>query len=99
MDAVNLMKFIEERDWPADSWGQNECLEQSGDAYFLQRYIHENLARATKIMVHIVDGIHRMTATDLTLIGYCHNDDNSEATQTAIDDYRQRLPHKNKKSR
>jgi len=96
MDADKLMTFIEEREWPADSWGLNELPERSGDAYFLQRYIHENLARATKIMVHIVDGIHRMTATDLTLIGYRRKGDNSPATQTAIDEYRQRLPHKNK---
>ena len=74
----DLKAFINDRDWPDGSWGLGRCkelLESQGavtvdDAYFLRRFIHENLARATKIVVHVVDGIHRVTAIDLALIGW-----------------------------
>ena len=62
----DLKAFINDRDWPDGSWGFGRCkelLESQGsvtvdDAYFLRRFIHENLARATKIVMHVVDGIH-----------------------------------------
>jgi hypothetical protein len=55
----DLKAFIKDRDWPDGSWGLGKCkelLDVQGavtvdDAYFLRRFIHENLANATKIVV------------------------------------------------
>ena len=98
----DLKEFIQNCDWPDGSWGLCKCkelLELQGrvtvdDAYFLKRFIHENLASATKIVVHIVDGIHRVTAIDFTLIGWRSPNDDEETT--AIENYFERHPHQHK---
>jgi hypothetical protein len=98
----DLKAFINDRDWPDGSWGLGRCkelLESQGavtvdDAYFLRRFIHENLARATKIVVHVVDGIHRVTAIDFTLIGWHSPNDVDE--KVAIEKYWGLLPHQDK---
>ena len=64
------------------------------DAYFLRRFIHENLASATKIVVHIVDGIHRVTAIDFTLMGWRSPNDVDE--KPAIEKYWKLMPHQDK---
>ena len=65
------------------------------NGYFLQRFIHENLASVTKIVVHIVDGIHRVTAIDCTLIGYLSPSNDDDARNT-INEYGKSLPHQYK---
>ncbi len=71
-----------------------EDISRPEDVYFLRRFIHENLARRTKIVVHIVDGIHRVTAADCVLIGYTGSQHANEEEKKAIVDYATRSPHK-----
>ena len=104
IDFSKLKAFIKDHDWSDDSWGLDKCLELIGETqntadlqgpengYFLQRFIHENLARETKIVAHFVDGIHRVTAMDFTLIGWCSPNDDDDATK-ARNNYCQCLPH------
>ncbi len=70
-------------------------VETMEDSYLLQRFIHENFARVTKIVGHVVDGIHRVTALDYVLTGtITHND---EEEKKAIKNYSDRSPHQDKK--
>jgi hypothetical protein len=61
-----LLKFIKERTW-------HDCddgIPQDGaDLNYVRRFLHKNLARATRIVAHMVDGIHRVTAFDCALLG------------------------------
>jgi len=79
----------------------NEPVEDANleDVYFLRRFIHENLARQTKIVVHIVDGIHRVTTADCVLIGYTGPQHANKEEKDAIRNYATRSPHKNLKVR
>ena len=66
------------------------------DGYKLQRFIHENLAKETKIVIHLIDGIHRVTALDCALVGFDQNHDGAVGQQYSVDinNYATLLPHK-----
>ena len=67
------------------------------DGYRLQRFIHENLAKQTKIVINIIDGIHRIAALDCVLVGYHHYPSNkSKHDNDNIDAYARLFPHRNK---
>ena len=68
------------------------------DGYKLQRFIHENLAKETKIVIHLIDGIHRVTALDCALVGFDQNHDGAVGQQYPVDinKYATLLPHKDK---
>ena len=68
------------------------------DGYKLQRFIHENLAKETKIVIHLIDGIHRVTALDCALVGFDQNHDGAVGQQYPVDinKYASLLPHKDK---
>ena len=68
------------------------------DGYKLQRFIHENLAKETKIVIHLIDGIHRVTALDCALVGFDQNHDGAVGQQYSVDinNYATLLPHKDK---
>ena len=57
-----LKEFIDEHEWGGvtDLWDHSVA----GDKHFHRRFIQENLAKATKVMVHWVDGLHRISAYD-----------------------------------
>jgi len=61
-----LLKFIKDRTW-------HDCddgIPQDGaDLNYVRRFLHKNLARATRIVAHMIDGIHRVTAFDCALLG------------------------------
>ena len=70
-----LLKFIRDHDWSSVYflWGQDELSRinlrtsdktDDEEYMFLRRYVHENLAKATKVMVHWSDGIHRASSYD-----------------------------------
>ena len=67
-----LIKFIRDHDWcGGEIWGQNEINQISTcetpherDLVNLRRYIHENVAKMTKVMVHWIDGLHRTSSYD-----------------------------------
>ena len=106
INVSKLKAFIKDHEWSNDSWGLDKCKKLIGEApitaelqwpedgYFLQWFIHENLARETKIAAHFVDGIHRVTAMDFTLTGWCSPNDDDDATER--NNYCQRLPHQHK---
>ncbi len=73
----------------------NLTVDTMEDSYLLQRFIHENLARVTKIVGHVVDGIHRVTALDYLLTGTRTH--NNEEEEKAIKNYGDRSPHQDKK--
>ena len=73
----------------------NTTVDTMEDSYLLQRFIHENLARVTKIVGHVVDGIHRVTALDYVLTGTRTH--NNEEEEKAIKNYGDRSPHQDKK--
>jgi hypothetical protein len=73
----------------------NSTVDTMEDSYLLQRFIHENLARVTKIVGHVVDGIHRVTALDYVLTGTRTH--NNEEEEKAIKNYSDRSPHQDKK--
>jgi hypothetical protein len=76
--------FIKEREWPADASSRKEyildCLDDLDDIVddilfwkicsFVRRFIYENVAKQTKVIVHIVDGLHRLGALECALIGF-----------------------------
>jgi hypothetical protein len=55
-----------------------------------RRFIHKNVAKQTKVIVHVVDGTHRLTALECALISYKSSDD------TQLHHYHLRLPHAEK---
>jgi hypothetical protein len=69
-------------------------------SYRLQRFIHENLAKETKIVIHIVDGIHRVTDLDCALVGFDQNciegGTVGQELPSDIINYASVLPHKEK---
>ena len=73
----------------------NSTVDTMEDSYLLQRFIHENLARVTKIVGHVVDGIHRVTALDYVLTGTRTHDNEEE--EKAIKNYGDSSPHQDKK--
>ena len=64
------------------------------DAYTLRRFIHENLAYETKVIVHLVDGIHRVVAIDCALTGVS----TKSGDEASIEEYARVSPHKDKKT-
>jgi hypothetical protein len=72
----------------------------TSDGYQLQRFIHENLAKETKIVIHMIDGIHRVTALDCALVGFDQNNRSDgtvgQALPWDIIEYARKLPHKHK---
>ena len=56
-----------------------------------RRFIHKNVAKQTKVIVHVVDGTHRLTALECALISYKSSDN------TPLHHYHLRLPHAEKK--
>ena len=59
-------------------------------SYFLRGFIHQNLARKTKVVAHFVDGNHQATALNCALIG---SGDDVEAKK----EYYENFPHDEKK--
>jgi hypothetical protein len=57
-----------------------------------RRFIYKNVAKQTKVIVHVVDGTHRLTALECALISYKSSDD------TPLHHYHLRLPHTEKNS-
>jgi hypothetical protein len=55
-----------------------------------RRFIYKNVAKQTKVIVHVVDGIHRLTALECALISYKSSDD------APLHHYYLRLPHAEK---
>ena len=64
------------------------------DAYTLRRFIHENLAYETKVIVHLVDGIHRVGAIDCALTGVS----TESGDEGSIEEYARVSPHTDKKT-
>ena len=58
-----------------------------------RRFIYKNVAKQTKVIVHVVDGTHRLTALKCALISYKSSDD------TPMHHYHLRLPHAEKNCR
>ena len=56
-----------------------------------RRFIYKNVAKQTKVIVHVVDGTHRLTALECALISYKSSKD------TPLHHYHLRLPHAEKK--
>jgi hypothetical protein len=54
------------------------------DGYHLQSFIHENLANETKIVIHMIDGIHRVTALDCALVGFDPNNRSEDTVGQAL---------------
>ena len=89
--------FIESREWSDDSQDDRTFVlgliekyspmesnnELSNTCCLARRFIYKHLAKQTKIVAHVVDGIHRLTALECVLIGY----------QQQTDNYAVRLPH------
>ena len=55
-----------------------------------RRFIYKNVAKQTKVIVHVVDGTHRLTALECALISYKSSDD------ILLHHYHLRLPHSEK---
>jgi hypothetical protein len=95
-DCKTLMDFIRTHDWPDGSLeemleelekkGHDENMEKS---YFLRGFIHQNLARKTKVVAHFVDGNHRAAALNCALSG---SGDDVEAKY----EYYENFPHDEK---
>jgi hypothetical protein len=95
-DFKMLMEFILTHDWPDGSLeemleelekkGHDENMEKS---YFLRGFIHQNLARKTKVVAHFVDGNHRAAALNCALTG---SGDDVEAKK----EYYENFPHDEK---
>jgi hypothetical protein len=95
-DCKTLMDFIRTHDWPDGSLeemleelekkGHDENMEKS---YFLRGFIHQNLARKTKVVAHVVDGNHRAAALNCALSG---SGDDVEAKN----EYYENFPHDEK---
>ncbi len=70
------------------------------DGYRLQCFIHENLAKETKIVIHTIDGIHRVAALDCALVGFEQNCSEGgtvgQELPSNIINYASVLPHKEK---
>lgn len=70
---TGLKKFITEHDWGAGN-DEKERLGELTDTvqncFMLRRFIHENLARRTRVVVQPVDGIHRLQSVCSILAGY-----------------------------
>lgn len=91
-------KFIDSREWSDDSQKDKtlvlDCIEKysrmesnselSKACCLARRFIYKYLAKQTKIVAHVLDGIHRLTALECLLIGY---------QQPDTDNYAVRLPH------
>ena len=94
----NAHDFIKGRKWSSDSqYDMNLVLdhingypEEKGKSELVmacclvRRFIYKHMARQTKVVAHVVDGIHRVTALECALMGYKPPD---------TDDYALCLPH------
>jgi hypothetical protein len=97
-DCKTLMDFIRTHDWPDRSLEEMlEELKKKGHdenimekSYFLRGFIHQNLARKTKVVAHFVDGNHRAAALNCAWIG---SGDDVEAKN----EYYENFPHNEKK--
>ena len=92
--------FIQRREWPDDSQKDStyvldciekySCMESTSElskaCCLARRFIYKHLAKQTKIVAHVIDGIHRLTALECVLIGYQQNTFKSN-------NYAVRLPH------
>lgn len=58
-----------------------------------RRFIYKNVAKQTKVIVHVIDGTHRLTALECALISYKSSED------TPLHHYHLRLPHAEKNYR
>ena len=90
--------FIQQQEWPDDSQEDKtfvlDCIEKystmesnselSKACCLARRFIYKHVAKQTKVVAHLVDGLHRLTALECALIGY---------QQPDTDDYAVRLPH------
>jgi hypothetical protein len=95
-DVATLMDFIKSHDWPDGSLEEmlEELSKKEHDdmekSYFLRGFIHQNLARKTKVVAHFVDGNHRAAALNCALIG--SGDDVVKAKR----EYYENFPHAEK---
>jgi hypothetical protein len=87
MTSEELLQFIKNHQWDVSITD-----EEKKNHVSIRRFIHQHLARATKIVAHIVDGLHRVTALNCALLGYR----TSETTDaTPIQKYLDDCPHEN----
>jgi hypothetical protein len=62
----SALDFIKKREWKGCN-GDVPC--DGADSKHVRRFLHQYLARETRIVAHSVDGIHRVTAFDCALLG------------------------------
>jgi hypothetical protein len=102
-----VKQFILDREWP-DNSGKEQVLGIIEDfllgtttdfgqtCYSARSFIYRNVARQTKVVGHVVDGIHRLTALEYALIGYNYNPSDEEE-EKFIKKYQRTLPHAGRK--
>ena len=80
-DVGNLLAFIDDpnRTWAESVWGDESKLGEirarsekhqstKEDRLYLRQFLHENLSIHTKIVIHLVDGIHRVCAHEYAVL-------------------------------
>jgi len=73
-DVSKLQNFIDAHQWPEGSVEEMEeelkkKENSEGKYYLLREFIHQNLARMTKVVAHFSDGNHRAAALNCALTG------------------------------
>ena len=81
MDYEKLFNFVKSHDWETDDDTMDELIEGLRDdihsCFRLRSFIHDHLALSTKVVAHVLDGQHRLTALDCVLAGFLP-DENKE---------------------
>lgn len=71
-DAIPKGQCVEELNSfiATHTWDEDKPDVGDNNSYSLRRFIHDNLARQTKVIAHVLDGLHRLTALDFIMVGF-----------------------------
>ena len=72
MNKEKIQRFIDIRTWDDDFLPKNwlQGFNDESDILRMRQFLFDNIAWQTKIVAHVVDGIHRFTAVDMVQVGF-----------------------------
>ena len=70
INRIQIQRFIEKHKWDDDFLPKNWLEVNESDLLWTRQFLYDNIAWQTKIVAHVIAGIHRFTAVDMVQVGY-----------------------------